>query len=122
MYLPENIRLLRKASGFSQKELSDKLQLSSNQVSKYEKGDAQPRIETLILLSQLFDVDVSDLILLDLSTEKAKARPATIAPKSEEEQDKMLNALNDLLMKRVMQIEEELKKVDPERARELGIE
>jgi hypothetical protein len=34
----------------------------------------------------------------------------------------MLRSLNDLLMKRVMQMEEELKKVDPVRAKELGIE
>lgn len=122
MYLSQNIRLLRKTSNFSQVELSERLGLSSNQVGKYEKGEAQPRIETLITLSELFDVNVSDLILLDLSQDKSKARPAAAAPKTEEEQDIMLRSLNDLLMKRVMQMEEELKKLDPERARELGIE
>lgn len=119
MFLSENIRYLRKKHGFAQKDLSDKLGLSSNQISKYEKGEAQPRIEALIVLSELFDIDVSDLILKDLSREQG--RPAVKMPVNEAEQEQMITALNDLLMKRVMQMEEEIKKLDPERARELGI-
>ncbi len=122
MFLAQNIKTLRKGRGLTQNDLADKLNVTYTQVGAYEREKSYPPIDKILIISELFDVNIEVLILRDLSQELDKARPADPAPKSEEEQDVMLRSLNDLLMKRVMQMEEELKKLDPERARELGIE
>lgn len=120
MYLSQNIRHLRKAKDISQKELSDRLEISSGQISKYEKGDAQPKIEMLIAMSEIFDIDVADLILKDLSREPG--RPAASVPESKEEEEEMVNTLNKLLLKRVKHLEDHIKRTDPDLAERWGIE
>ena len=60
--LKENIKTLRKQKGLSQEELSIKLNVVRQTVSKWEQGLSVPDAEMLIAISQVFDTPVSTLI------------------------------------------------------------
>lgn len=53
---------LRKKNGLSQEELADKLGVSRQAVSKWERGEALPDIENLIALAKLYGVSLDDLV------------------------------------------------------------
>ena len=53
---------LRAEKGFSAPELAKKLNFSKNLIYAWEKKRAQPNIETLIKISQIFDVSVDYLV------------------------------------------------------------
>lgn len=58
----EKIAQLRKENNLTQKDLGDKLNISPQAVSKWEKGLSQPDIESLRKISELFDVSIDDLV------------------------------------------------------------
>ncbi len=60
--LRDTLKELRNDKNLTQKELSEKLGLSKNAVCEYEKGRAEPSIETLIELSKIFGVSVDYLV------------------------------------------------------------
>lgn len=60
--LRDTLKELRNDKNLTQKELSEKLGLSKNTVCEYEKGRAEPSIETLIELSKIFGVSVDYLV------------------------------------------------------------
>lgn len=53
---------LRTQKGFSQEELAAKVFVTRQAVSRWETGETIPNIETLKLLSQLFDVSINTLL------------------------------------------------------------
>ncbi len=62
MTIGDNIRLLRKERGMTQSQLAQILCLSQDTVSLWELNKSLPDIESLIRLTQIFDV-TSDYIL-----------------------------------------------------------
>lgn len=60
--LNENIRNLRKAKGLSQEELSIKLNVVRQTVSKWEKGLSVPDASMLVSLAEKLDTSVSTLL------------------------------------------------------------
>ena len=58
----EIILQLRTKKGFSQEELAEKVYVTRQAVSRWENGDTVPNIETLKLLSKLFDVSINTLL------------------------------------------------------------
>ncbi len=56
------IAMLRKEMGMNQIELAKYLKLSQQTISKYENGKADPDKETLIRLSELFNVSTDYII------------------------------------------------------------
>lgn len=58
----KNIRYLRESYGLTQKELANKIFKSESTVRMWELGNSEPDIETLIMLSKLFEVKIDDLI------------------------------------------------------------
>ena len=60
--LADNIIALRKQNGFSQEDFAEKIGVSRQAVSSWERGIATPDVETLNALAKLFDVDLSSLI------------------------------------------------------------
>ena len=60
--LKDNIRILRKQKGLSQEELSLKLNVVRQTISKWEKGISVPDSEMLISISKEFDTPVSTLL------------------------------------------------------------
>lgn len=74
-----NIRFLRKQAGYTQAQLAEKLDIKRSLVGAYEEGRAEPKLSTLVNISNLFDITLDQLITADLST-------AGIQPKSEANQ------------------------------------
>lgn len=60
--LSRNLIFLRESKGFSQTFLSDKLGVKPNTISNYERGVSSPDIDTLLKLSNIFEVSLDDLI------------------------------------------------------------
>ena len=58
--LGENLAKYRKKAGYSQEELADKLGVSRQAVSKWERGEASPDTENLIALSRLYGVTLDE--------------------------------------------------------------
>lgn len=57
-----NIRRLREQRGLTQKQLADKLFVSDNVVSKWERGESLPDPETLALLARIFEVEPGEIV------------------------------------------------------------
>lgn len=57
----EKIRSLRKARGWSQGELAEKLGVKPQNISRYEKGHVQPRESTLAVFAEVFELPLSEL-------------------------------------------------------------
>ncbi len=67
MYLPGNIRALRRKLSLSQEELASLIGLNRGNIASYENGSAEPRINNLLKLCHIFGVSVIDLAQRDLS-------------------------------------------------------
>lgn len=63
---------LRKENGYSQEELADKLGISRQAVSKWERAEASPDTDNLILLARLYNMSLDDLLKTDESSEDIK--------------------------------------------------
>ena len=53
---------LRKKSGLSQNEMAEKLLVTRQAVSRWERGETVPEVETLQALSKLFGVSINTLL------------------------------------------------------------
>ena len=60
---------LRKQNGLSQEELADKLGLSRQAVSKWERAEASPDTDNLICLAKLYGISLDELLKTDDSVE-----------------------------------------------------
>lgn len=62
MRLEEKLQLLRKRNGYSQEQLSDKIGIARQTISKWENGQAIPELNGLILLSELYGVTIDRIV------------------------------------------------------------
>lgn len=62
MNLADKILENRKKLGLSQEELSEKLGVSRQSISKWESGQAKPEVDKLVQMSQLFGISLDELI------------------------------------------------------------
>jgi len=60
--ISENIKELRKQKGLTQKELAEKLIVTSQAVSRWETGDVEPSIDTISNMAKIFGVTTDELI------------------------------------------------------------
>ena len=67
--LKDNIKILRKQKGLSQEELSIKLNVVRQTISKWEQGLSVPDAEMLLSISEVFDTPVSTLLGETISEE-----------------------------------------------------
>ena len=65
MRLGERIREFRCARGLSQEQLAELADISRDAVSRIERADREPRLETLIALSQALGVSLGELLSID---------------------------------------------------------
>ena len=75
---------LRKKYGYSQEELADKLGLSRQAVSKWERAEASPDTDNLICLAKLYGVSLDELLATDEDVD-------TIVKEQVKEEDKKEN-------------------------------
>ena len=87
--LPNNLYELRRKAGLSQEEFADKLCVSRQAVSKWERGEAYPDTENLIAISAMFSVTIDELLhapdLSHSSTENKGGRTDGEIPRTENE-------------------------------------
>lgn len=62
MTVGEKIQLYRKQFGLSQEELGQKLSVSRQTISLWEKGQTLPSIDNLIRLKEIFDVSIDEIL------------------------------------------------------------
>lgn len=80
---------LRKDKGLSQEELADKLGISRQAVSKWERAEASPDTDNLILLARLYEVSLDELLSTAAKDEEIKTQVVDQVPTSEnKEEDK----------------------------------
>jgi transcriptional regulator with XRE-family HTH domain len=60
--LGENIRKIRELKGFSQQNLADEIKVDQKTISRIEKGDLSPKFDTLIAISKVLSVTLSQLL------------------------------------------------------------
>ncbi len=75
--ISDRLAKLRRDNGLNQEELAEKLGVSRQAISKWERGESAPDLSNLIALSDLFDVSI-DYLAKGKEEEDA-------APKEEEE-------------------------------------
>lgn len=76
-HLPQNIRAMRKARGFTQEQLAEAMGVTVGAVSKWELGQCAPDLSTLMELADFFDASVDALLgytLRENSAELAAGR------------------------------------------------
>lgn len=62
MLLHQKLSILRKQSGLTQEQLAEELNVSRQAVSKWERGEAVPDLNTLIALADFYDINLDELI------------------------------------------------------------
>lgn len=67
----QNLKYLRKLRGWTQEELANKLGIKRSLVGAYEEERADPRIEVLEKLGEMFKLTLDDLLLKDISEVKS---------------------------------------------------
>jgi transcriptional regulator with XRE-family HTH domain len=66
----QNLKYLRKLKGLTQEEFANKLQIKRSLLGAYEEERAEPRVDVLEVVSDLFRVSLDDLLRRDLSETK----------------------------------------------------
>lgn len=61
-YFGKNLRYLRLSSNMTQKDLSTELHTSHQSISNYERGQRFCDLDTLVQVSELFDISIDDLL------------------------------------------------------------
>lgn len=72
MNIGERIAELRKQKNLSQQELANKLNVSNKTISKWERGNGTPDVDTLIKLSKVFNISLDEFINDNSKNEKPK--------------------------------------------------
>jgi transcriptional regulator with XRE-family HTH domain len=62
MKIHEKIKMLRQQKGWSQTQLANKLDVHSQHISRYERGNSNPSAETLTKFAEVFGVSVDYLL------------------------------------------------------------
>ncbi len=73
MTIGEKITHLRTAAGISQEILADKLSVSRQSVSKWEMDQAQPQIDKILQICELFNVSADELLYDKITINRAPA-------------------------------------------------
>ena len=74
------IRALRKKSGYTQEEVSGKLNIQRQTYCNYENACRTPPLEIIIALAELYHVSI-DYLVLGVSAEKEKSAKAQLKDK-----------------------------------------
>ncbi|MBX2938569.1 MAG: LexA family transcriptional regulator [Ferruginibacter sp.] len=62
-----NLKYLRKLRGWTQEEFANKLNVKRSLIGAYEEERADPRLEVLEMVSEMFKVSLDEMLLKDLS-------------------------------------------------------
>ena len=60
--MSDRIKKIRRKKGFSQTELGDRIGVSQQVITNYERGIREPDIETLLKIAGALDISIETLI------------------------------------------------------------
>ena len=60
--ISENIKLYRIKNGLTQKELAERLHVTSQAISRWEKGDVEPSLDTTMEIAKIFEITIDELL------------------------------------------------------------
>jgi len=126
-YLPANIKFLRKKNGWTQKQLAEILGVTNSQISMYESGDNEPKLDAFFKLTELFGVNSDDLRNKDLTKEdlpaSAKGDPVKrLEARLDKLEARLLENETPELLEELKRMKRDLIRKYPDVAKELGIE
>jgi transcriptional regulator with XRE-family HTH domain len=67
LILGENVRKIRELKGFSQQNLADEIKVDQKTISRIEKGELSPKFETLVSISKVLSINISQLLAFNES-------------------------------------------------------
>ncbi len=91
--IANRLQKLRKENGYSQEELADKLGISRQAVSKWERAESSPDTDNLIVLARLYNISLDELLSDNESDEEIRDR--VIDREQEEKTDSSKIILTD---------------------------
>ena len=77
--IAKNLTFYRKAAGFTQAELAQKINYSDKSVSKWESANGVPDIYILLQLASLYGVTVNDLVSEELPQKPVLKKPSKLS-------------------------------------------
>ncbi|MGF7014336.1 phosphotransferase [Ornithinibacillus bavariensis] len=63
MYIGEKLKLRRKKAGFTQEQVAEKMNITRQTLSNWEVGKNYPDIDSIISLSQIYNLSLDELLL-----------------------------------------------------------
>ena len=87
----QNLKYLRKLRGWTQEEFATKLGIKRSLIGAYEEERADPRLDVLEVISEIFKVSLDELLLQDLSAVKG------VSYLAKRRQLKMMNADRNII-------------------------
>jgi len=60
----KNIREMRIAAGMTIRDIQDACGVSATAITKWQKGQAVPSIDNMIVLAEIWDVRIDDIIVV----------------------------------------------------------
>jgi transcriptional regulator with XRE-family HTH domain len=66
----KNLKYLRKLRGWTQEEFANKLKIKRSLLGAYEEERAEPRIEVLEIIGNMFKISLDELLLKDIASAK----------------------------------------------------
>jgi len=62
MSIQENLKAARKAAGFTQKELAERLQVYQKDISRWENGERSPSIEIFVKICKEINTSADEIL------------------------------------------------------------
>ena len=63
----EKLRRYRETSSLSQKQVADALNIERSTYTKYETGDTEPNLNTIVKIAAIYNVSPTELLPMELS-------------------------------------------------------
>ena len=74
------LRTLRKANGFTQKQIADKLNIDRSTYSYYELGKINPSIASMVVLSELYGISLDEMVHYEESVASSLSAASAASP------------------------------------------
>ncbi len=84
------IAVLRKASGMTQRELAEKLNVSDKTVSRWERDESAPDLATIPVLAEIFGVSCDELLRGQRLKEEQRTQPEQPTAQGEKQRQRLM--------------------------------